>query len=99
MEKVQVAFAGQLFFLEESRQPPECGEDGLHLTFFTLRSSHFIQYKKQSTEMVTQGFAQDETWDDSDLVRSWNDALDEYKVRCSFITALNHVLTILQEIS
>lgn len=30
---------------------------------------------------VEQNLSHEEIWDDSALVHSWNDALDEYKVR------------------
>lgn len=30
--------------------------------------------------MAAEGLSHNEIWDDSALVRSWNDALEEYKV-------------------
>ena len=50
--------------------------------------------------MASATLAQDEVWDDSALVRSWDEAVKEYKVR-SYCTRLlaDHVLTRHAEIS
>ncbi|KAK8039212.1 hypothetical protein PG993_007623 [Apiospora rasikravindrae] len=44
-----------------------------------------------------QNLPHDEVWDDSALVDSWNDALDEYKVLCGFVKVIKYVADCIQK--
>jgi len=44
--------------------------------------------------MTNKKLSDNEIWDDSALVQSWNEALEEYKVNCASTAFVNHVLTI-----
>jgi hypothetical protein len=44
--------------------------------------------------MANKQSSNNEIWDDSALVQSWNEALEEYKVYRTFDAHNNHVLTI-----
>jgi hypothetical protein len=45
--------------------------------------------------MANKNMSNNEIWDDSALVQSWNEALEEYKVEALSTAHNNHVLTIL----
>ena len=45
--------------------------------------------------MANKSMSNNEIWDDSALVQSWNEALEEYKVTALLTAYDNHVLTIL----
>jgi hypothetical protein len=44
--------------------------------------------------MANKSMSNNEIWDDSALVQSWNEALEEYKVATLPTAHDNHVLTI-----
>lgn len=44
--------------------------------------------------MANKKLSDNEIWDDSALVQSWNEALEEYKVNSTSTTSDYHVLTI-----
>lgn len=57
--------------------------------------SHLLSNIDSSTVVMTNKKLPDnEIWDDSALVQSWNEALEEYKVNCTSTAFDNHVLTI-----